>query len=160
MGSLGAPSHSLETLIKENDLRSIDSEFQRAMKTIEDSPRDAVSAASNILEIACKVIIAADGLTLPAKEDLSSVWNVIRKHLGIDAGIVENQDLQKIISGLCSVVGGIGALRTHASSAHGNAHKNYKLEPRHARLAVHSAHTVTMFIIESWIKRKSEPTNG
>lgn len=48
---------------------------------------------------------------------------------------------------------GIGALRTHASSAHGAGKKQYKLEARHARLAIHAAHTVTLFVLESWAKR-------
>ncbi len=54
---------------------------------------------------------------------------------------------------LSRLVDGIGALRTHASSAHGAGKKQYKLEPRHARLAIHSAHTVTLFILESWARR-------
>lgn len=53
-----------------------------------------------------------------------------------------------------AVVSGIGALRTHASSAHGAGKRGYKLEPRHARLAVHSAHTLALFILESWEKKR------
>ncbi|MFM7740396.1 MAG: abortive infection family protein, partial [Planctomycetota bacterium] len=53
-------------------------------------------------------------------------------------------------SGLLAIVDGIGALRTHASSAHGAGKKQYKLEPRHARLAIHGAHAVAPFILESW----------
>jgi hypothetical protein len=90
---------------------------------------------------------------MPAKLDLKPVWTVVRRDLGFDPGAVEDQDLQVIITGLFAVVDGIGALRTHASSAHGAGKKQYKLEPRHARLAVHSAHTVTLFILESWAKR-------
>jgi hypothetical protein len=73
--------------------------------------------------------------------------------LGFDPSLVEDQDLQMILTGLISVVDGIGALRTHASSAHGAGRKTYRLEPRHARLAVHSAHTVALFILESWSKK-------
>ena len=50
---------------------------------------------------------------------------------------------------------GIGALRTHASSAHGAGKKIYNLQPRHARLAIHAAHTVALFILESWLKRRT-----
>ncbi|WP_268594539.1 abortive infection family protein, partial [Escherichia coli] len=46
------------------------------------------------------------------------------------------------------------ALRTHASSAHGAGRKIYNLKPRHARLAINSAHTLTMFILESWDDRR------
>jgi hypothetical protein len=72
------------------------------------------------------------------------------------SGSIEDQDLQRIISGLFSVVDGIGALRTHAGSAHSEGRKGYKLEPRHARLAVNAAHTVGTFIMETWDKRSAK----
>jgi hypothetical protein len=76
----------------------------------------------------------------------------VRKRLRFDPSLIEEQDLQKILSGLISVVDGIGSLRTHASSAHGSGRRSYKLEPRHARLAIHAAHTIALFILESWKK--------
>lgn len=154
VGSLGTPSRTLETFIQERDTASIDQEFSRALTNVESSPREAVSAASNILESVCKVYIAEEGLEMPAKQDLKPVWTIVRKHLGFDPSVVEDQDLQQVLSGMISVVDGIGALRTHASSAHGAGKKPYKLEPRHARLAVHSAHTVALFILESWRRKK------
>ncbi len=154
VGLLGTVSRTLEEFIRDQDLVSIDTEFNRALSNVESSPREAVSAASNILESICKVYITDEGLDAPAKQDLKPVWSIVRKHLGFDPSTVEDQDLQQILSGLISVVDGIGALRTHASSAHGAGKTSYKIEPRHARLAVHSAHTVALFILESWNKRK------
>ncbi len=154
VGALGAPSRTLEEFIKEGDAASLDVEFNRALSNVDVNPREAVSAASNILESVCKVYIEEEGLELPARQDLRPVWTLVRKHLGFDPSAVEDQDLQQILSGLISIVDGISALRTHASSAHGAGKKSYKLEPRHARLAIHSAHTVTLFILESWRKKK------
>jgi len=154
VSALGMPSRTLEEFIGDRDLSSIDEEFSRALKNVEASPREAVSAASNILECVCKVYIAEEGLDVPAKQDLKPIWTVVRKHLGFDPGTIEDRDLQQILSGLISITEGIGALRTHASSAHGAGQKIYKLEARHARLAIHSAHTVALFILESWQKKK------
>jgi hypothetical protein len=151
--ALATPTRALADFIRERDLVSIDHEFDRAVQNAAGSPREAVSAASNILESTCKIIIEDEGLELPAKQDLQSVWNVVRKHLGIDPSKIEDQDLQQILSGLIAVVKGIGALRTHASSAHGAGKPAYKLEPRHARLAIHAAHTLCLFVLESWSKR-------
>ena len=155
VGSLAAPSRTLEEFIKDRDASSIDTEFNRALANVDSNPREAVSAASNILESICKVYIDEEGLEMPAKQDLKPVWTVVRKHLGFDPSTVEDQDLQQILSGLISIVDGVGALRTHASSAHGAGKKSYKLEPRHARLTIHGAHTVALFILESWNKKKS-----
>jgi hypothetical protein len=155
-GALGTASKTLEEVIKESDAPALEHEFTRALSNVEKSPREAVSAASNILESVCKVYIAENGLEMPAKQDLKPVWTVVRKDLGFDPGVVEDQDLKTILTGLLAIVDGIGALRTHASSAHGAGKTQYKLEPRHARLAIHAAHTITLFILESW-KRKSAP---
>lgn len=152
-GALGSPTRALEDFIKDRDFPAIDQEFNRALTNVDRSPREAVSAASNILESVCKVYIAERGLEMPAKQDLKPVWTVVRKDLGFDPGAVEDQDLQVILTGLFAIVEGIGALRTHASSAHGAGKKQYKLEPRHARLAIHAAHTAALFILESWAKR-------
>lgn len=153
-GALSAASKTLDDLIKEFDAPAIEHEFNRALANVDQSPREAVSAASNILESICKVYIAERGIEMPSKQDLKPVWNVVRKDLGFDPGVVEDQDLQTILSGLLAIVDGIGALRTHASSAHGAGKTQYKLEPRHARLAIHAAHTVALFILESWKKKR------
>lgn len=153
-GNLGAPSKALEDYIKDRDVESIELEFNRALSNVDSNPREAVSAASNILESVCKVYIEEERLDLPSKQDLKSVWFAVRKDLGFDPGVVEDQDLQKILTGLISIVDGIGSLRTHASSAHGAGKKNYKLEPRHARLAIHGAHTIALFLFESWERKR------
>jgi len=152
---VGTPTRALADFIRDRNLSAVDMEFQRAIANAEADPREAVSAAANILESVCKIYIEDEGLEMPAKQDLQNVWNPVRKHLRFDPSQVEDQDLQQILSGLLSVVHGVGALRTHASSAHGAGRRGYRLEPRHVRLAIHAAHTITLFILESWAKRKS-----
>lgn len=155
-GAMGTPTRTLSEFIREGDLESIDQEFQRAVQNASTSPRDAVSAASNILESVCKVVIADEGLPTPSKQDLQAVWGVVRKHLGIDPSKIEDQDLQQILTGLISVVHGIGSLRSHASSAHGAGKAPYRLEPRHARLAIHASHTLALFVLESCRKGRND----
>jgi hypothetical protein len=152
---LGTPTKTLSDFIRNKDYTAIDLEFQRALENVEANPREAVSAASNILESVCKVLIEDEGLQLPAKQDLQGLWGTVRKHLGLDPSLLQDKDLQQILTGVISVVYGIGALRTHASSAHGAGRKVYRLEPRHARLAIHSAHTIALFILESWQRKRA-----
>lgn len=149
-----APSRSLAELIKGRDIPSIDAEFNRALANVNSEPREAVSAACNILESIFKTYIADEKLGMPQKQDLQNVWKVVRSDLGFDPGSLEDDDLKKILSGVLSVVDGIGAFRTHASSAHGQGRKIYNLKPRHARLAIHSAHTIALFVLETWDERK------
>ena len=154
VGALATPSRTLEQLIRERDLASINYEFDRALHSVESAPREAVSAACNILESLFKTYIEEEQLAMPAKQDLQPVWSVVRKHIGLDPSRIEDRDIQEILSGIFADVSGIGALRTHASSAHGAGKRTYKLEPRHARLAVHAAHTLTLFVLESWERQR------
>lgn len=156
-GNVALPSRSLEQIIRDRNLVSVNHEFDRALENVNSNPREAVSAACNILESVCKTYIEDEGLEMPAKQDLSGVWNVVRKHLGFDPSQVGDQDLQQILSGMIGTVSGIGSLRTHTSAAHGAGRKTYRLESRPARLAVHGAHTITAFILESWDKKRGTP---
>ncbi|WP_373082931.1 abortive infection family protein [Zhongshania sp.] len=151
-----APSKSLAQLIKGREIPAIDAEFNRALANVNSEPREAVSAACNILESIFKTYIADEGLPLPNKQDLQNVWKVVRGDLGFDPTLVQDDDLKKILTGILSVVDGIGAFRTHASSAHGQGRKLYNVKPRHARLAIHSAHTIALFVLETWDDKRAK----
>lgn len=153
-GGLAAPAKSLEEHIRNKDIKPLNDEFDRALSNVETNPREALSAACNLLESLFKIFIEEECIEMPKKKDIKSTWNVVRKRLNFDPSSTEDRDLQEILSGMASVVGGIGALRTHASTAHGLGNTKYKVEPRHARLAVHAAHTIALFILESWAKQR------
>jgi hypothetical protein len=159
--SLAAPTRSLEEFIRERNVKALSEEFERASSKAEKEPREAVSAAANILESICKHYIEEQGLPMPAKQVLGDLWSTVRKDLGFDPSQVADDDLRGVLSGLIQVVQGLAAFRTHASSAHGAGPKSYRLAPRHSRLAVHAAHTVALFILESWDRKKraSFPTS-
>lgn len=153
----GIATKSLAELVRARNLDVIDFEFDRALKNVVASPREAVSAACNILETIFKIYIEEHShLSMPAKQDLQAVWKVVKADLGLDASIIEERDLQEIISGIMATVNGIGALRTHGSSAHGPVKRPYRLKPRHARLAVHAAHTIAAFVLETWDERAAK----
>lgn len=154
ISTVGTPSRSLADFIKERNIPKLNFEFERALSKVESSPREAVSAASNILEVFCKAYIDAQKLCKPDNQDLQSIWKTVRKDLGFDPSQIEGDDLKKILSGLISIVDGVGALRTHASVAHGPGPDAYELESRHARLAIHAAHTVTYFLLEEWKNKR------
>jgi hypothetical protein len=91
---------------------------------------------------------------MPDRQTIKPLFAVIQRHLGLDPKAMEDDDLVKILGGFASVVDGIGALRTHTGSAHGRGRHAYRVEPRHARLAIHAAHTLTTFLIETWARRQ------
>jgi hypothetical protein len=153
--ALTGPSKSLAERIKVDGIQAIEIEYERAYKTLESDPAAAVTAACAILESVCKCYLETEGQSLPNKQVLGQLWGAVADHLGLTPKVIVDDDFKRILQGLYSIADGAAALRTHAGSAHGHSPgKSYKLAPRHARLAVHAAHTMAMFILETWEARR------
>lgn len=155
---LSGPSRSLAEQLKTKGIEALSQEYERAYRAIENDPPAAVTAACAILETVCKTFLEAEGLSVPSKQVLGSLWPEAAKHLRLQPGQLADDDLKRILQGLNSIADGVAAIRTHEGSAHGRSGhdttKRYRLLPRHARLAVHAAHTMAMFVLETWEERK------
>ena len=62
-------------------------------------------------------------------------------------------DVRQILSGLATVIGGVGALRTHGGDAHGREKGYARVDARIARLSIHAASTAALFLIETWQRK-------
>jgi Abortive infection C-terminus len=156
--SLTGPSRSLAERIKTEGMQAVEIEYQRAYKSIASDPEAAVTAACSILESVCKTYLEATNQPLPSKQVLGALWSTTAEHLGLAPKVIADDDLRRILQGLYSIADGVAALRTHEGSAHGRSSaKIYRLAARHARLAVHAAHTMALFIIETWEARRNAP---
>jgi hypothetical protein len=151
-GTTATPSRSLQMIIRERDLGGLDTEFRRALDAVEADPPAAVAAACAILEALFKIYIQDNELALPSDQSIKPLWKIVQGHLGLAPTSVVDQDMNRILGGLTSIVDGVGALRTHAGSAHGRGRHSYPLAGKHARLAVHSSHTVATFVLETWVQ--------
>jgi Abortive infection C-terminus len=151
---LRTPSRSLADLIRGRDLPAISKEFDRAYADVLTDPAGAVTAACAILEATCHTYIADENLTPPTDLSLHPLWRVVQRHLGLAPAPELEEDLKRILGGLASIVDGVGAFRTHAGDAHGHGPEARPVEARHARLAVHAAHTVVTFVLETWAGRR------
>ena len=92
---------------------------------------------------------------MPSKKDLGGLYRAVRDPLGISPeksdippAIVD--DVRKVLSGLVTCVESIGALRTHAGDAHGRERGYRRIDPRIARLSVHAASTIALFLMDTW----------
>lgn len=157
-GGVSGASASLEQRLLDRPIETVQEEFERAFQNVDQAPRQALDAACAILESTCKYYLVQNDQGLPKDKSIMPLWTATTKHLGLHPGHIEDDDLKRILSGMFSVVDGIGAFRTHAGGAHGRlepipGQKSYKVTPRHARLAIHSAHTLTVFVMETWEAR-------
>lgn len=110
------------------------------------------------LKAFCRSILIELGDSLPDKKDIKALFGAVRKPLGLGADRPDldpliADDVRKILSGLATVVEGIGALRTHGGDAHGRERGYARLDRRIANLAIHAASTVALFLIETWQRK-------
>jgi hypothetical protein len=147
------PARSLEAILRGRDIAAIEREHQRALSSVSSDPAQAVTASSAILEALFKVYIEDEKLGASPTATIKPLWSVVQKHLGLDPAQQEDDDIKRILSGLTSIVDGIGTLRTHAGSAHGRGRTSYRLYERHALLAVNAAFTLVTFVIQTWDER-------
>ncbi len=141
---------TLADLLRAGNYSAVEAEFNRALASVESDPATGITAASSLIESLCKCYIEDRGLALPPKQTIRELWRVVRDDLGLSPKSVTDADLRKILTGLASIVEGVGALRTHTGSAHGRAPNTPPVSSREARLGIHSAHTLAVYIMELW----------
>jgi hypothetical protein len=143
-------SKTLEDYLKSGDFSSVEKEFDRALEHINTDPHASITAASSIIEATCKAYIETFGLEMPSKQNIVPLWKSVQQNLGLNIDRSLEEDQKKILQGLSSIVDGVGAFRTHIGSAHGRGISPPKIVVAEARLAVNSAHTLVVFIMECW----------
>ncbi|MGR9238040.1 abortive infection family protein [Rhizobium leguminosarum] len=134
---------------------TVNRDLERAKKGVVDDPEDAITAACSLVESVCRSILVELKVEFPTKLDLAGVYKAVREPLGLSPtkeGVADeiSADVRAVLSGLVNAVQGIGALRTHAGDAHGRERGFKRVDPRIARLAIHSASAVAAFLIETW----------
>jgi hypothetical protein len=147
-----APVQTLEKALRSRDLGALEREHQRALQNVASDPEAAVTAACSLLESLFKVYIADEKLPLPSDQSIKPLWRVVQQHIGWDTATADD-DIKRVLGAMSTLVDGIGSLRTHAGSAHGHGRATYKLQGRHATLAVNASYTLATFVIQTWNQR-------
>jgi hypothetical protein len=137
------------------DFDTVQVEIARALPSLSADPEDAVTAACSLIEAVCRSILIELQLPLPAKRDVDGLLKAVQEPLGLSPGRTDlpseiEQDVRQVLGGLTSVIKGVGALRTHGGDAHGREKGFRRIDPRIARLALNSASSIALFLIETW----------
>ena len=140
------------------DFDTVSRDVHRAIENADSDPEDAVTAACSTLESVCRSILVELELPLPAKKDISGLVRAVQEPLGLSPGRTDLPDdiagdVRQVLSGLTTAAQGIGALRTHGGDAHGKERGRRSVDARIARLAIHAASTVALFLIETWERK-------
>jgi hypothetical protein len=162
----GTQTQVIANLVEKTDVFDFDTvrrDLDRALASAEHDPEDAVTGACSTIESMCRSILLELGLPLPARKDIGALYKAVREPLGISPERLDFppeivDDVRKVLSGLTTAVEGIGALRTHAGDAHGRERGFKRIDARIARLAIHSASTLALFMLETW--QQKHPTKA
>jgi hypothetical protein len=149
---------ALSATVATIDFDTVQRDLDRALASAETDPEDAVTAACSVIESVCRSVLGELGLPLPAQLDVQGLYKAVREPLGLAPGKEDVSpeiaaDVRAILGGLNAAVQGIGALRTHAGDAHGRGRGFRRLDSRIARLAIHAASGIALFVIETWQKK-------
>ena len=156
--AVGTHAQVIAELVDRSEVLDFDTvrrDLDRALASAEHDPEDAVTAACSTIESMCRSILLELGTPLPQRKDIGALYKAVREPLGISpdrADFAQEivDDVRKVLSGLATAIEGIGALRTHAGDAHGRERGFRRIDARIARLAIHSASTVALFLLETW----------
>lgn len=158
-GSTGAVVAAFSEKVTLLNFDTVHRDIERALASAEQDPEDATTAACSLVESVCRSILVELNLPMPAKKDIDGLIRAVQGPLGLSPGRSDlpteaEGDIRQILSGLTSVVKGIGALRTHAGDAHGREKGYQRIDPRIARLAISSAASAALFLIETWERKE------
>jgi hypothetical protein len=145
---LAAHLHDLEAVCRQDGI-------QVALEAAERDPEDAITAACSMLEAVCRSDLAEFGQELPAKKNIQGLVKAVQEPLGLSPARTDLPseiagDVRQVLQGLATAAAGIGALRTHGRDAHGRERGRTRVDARIARLAIHAASTLALFLVETW----------
>jgi Abortive infection C-terminus len=152
-----APSSFAVTRVE--DLAFIDDRGRRLHLLANDSPKDAIGGAKELVESVCRTVLRLIGEPAPGKTaDLVDIAKSTLKALElVPAGIDDAKKgaalVRRCLQQLGAVVASLGELRNSYGSGYGRDGKWIGLSPRHARLAVGAAVTFAGFVAETYVER-------
>ena len=155
-----AAGHRLREQVGDLGLDEVQVELERISQNLHQDPAAAIAAACALLEALFKQIVRESKVTHPKTLSIGPLWKSVKPILGFKAENQGDQDALKVLGGLNAVVDGIACMRTHGSSAHGGGGFRYKVGTREASLVLGAAHTLAVFVIETWMNKKGDAPSG
>lgn len=140
------------------DLPELHRQIERIKNSVEGDPGLAIGTAKELVETTCKTILEQRSIAIENDPDIGKLIKETRKVLGLVPDSIPSsakgaEKIRRLLSNLGNIVQGLSELRNLYGTGHGKHGATRGLSPRHARLAVGSAATLTTFLLETHIER-------
>jgi hypothetical protein len=157
----GSPSlEPLKAHAKALDANYLAEQIRRMEASIETDPSLAIGTAKELIETCCKTILAERGKPVTGTPDVPTLTKETLKELklvpdGVPDSARGSDVVKRLLSNLGTIGNGLAELRGLYGTGHGKDGKTQGVKPRHAKLAVGAAATLTTFLFETHKETKS-----
>lgn len=140
------------------DAPELHRQIERMKLAVNTDPGLAIGTAKELVETTCKTILGERKVQFNSDADIAELVKITRKTLGLVPESVADsakgvEVIRRILSNLGSVAQGLAELRNLYGTGHGKHGSSQGLTPRHARLAIGAAATLTTFFFETHNER-------
>jgi hypothetical protein len=143
-----------DRLTELEDWDAVQRSWQAALDKVIRDPEGAITATRTTMESVCKHICDEREVAYEPAWDLSKLYKAATSAMAISPDQHSEQVIKQILSGVVTVVGGLGAMRNALSDAHGRGKSSVRPAPRHAKLAVNAGFAVAGFLIDTHVEKR------
>lgn len=153
---------AIQVLAASLDLEGLKVEVARLERAADDDPPLAIGTAKEMVETVCKSILS-DREAPCSSGDLPNLVRAVAKELlllpeNIPSNAKGSDIIRRLLSSLNQISQGLAELRNLYGTGHGRDGRFIGIQPRHAKLAVGAAVTLSLFLLETHLERsRSSP---
>jgi hypothetical protein len=141
--------------LKAPGLEGVFSIWIKALGRRSRDPEGAITISRALLETTCKHILDYLQIEYPENIKLPRLYRLIMTNLSLAPDRYQEDVFKQILGGAQSIVNGLASVRNRLSDAHGKGSLPVKPSPRHAELAVNISGSISSFLIQTYLERKS-----
>ena len=148
------PLNSLKEKFSDTDTSYVLQQITRMEAAVENDPGLAIGTAKELVETVCKTILKERNIKLTGNENLPKLVKATAKELKLTPSDIADDakasdSIKRLLSNLATITNGVAELRNSYGTGHGKEAKSRGLTSRHAKLAVGSASTLVIFLVET-----------
>jgi len=142
------------------DAKHLAEQIRRIEQSIDTDPALAIGTAKELVETCCRTIMSERGKPVTGTPDIPTLTKETFRELklvpdGIPDQAKGSDTIKRLLSNLATIGQGLAEIRNLYGSGHGKDGKTHAIKPRHAKLAVGAAATLTTFLFETHKETKS-----
>ena len=148
------PLNSLKEKFSGTDTSYVLQQITRMEAAVENDPSLAIGTAKELVETVCKTILKERNIKLTGNKNLPKLVKATAKELKLTPSDIADDakasdSIKRLLSNLATITNGVAELRNSYGTGHGKEAKSRGLTSRHAKLAVGSASTLAIFLVET-----------